>query len=53
MAQLDPGLRYGLLGWALTQLALRGVRTSAVAVVDGWQRRMLAEAGASSSEKLA
>lgn len=51
--RFDFQLRYGLLGWALTQLALRGVRLSAMAVVDGWQRRMLAEAGASSSQKLA
>ncbi|HEV2034976.1 MAG TPA: SRPBCC family protein [Candidatus Dormibacteraeota bacterium] len=42
--RFDFQLRYGLLGWALTQLVLPGVRKSAAAVVDGWQRRMLAEA---------
>ena len=42
--RFDFQLRFGLLDWALTQLVLPGVRKSAAAVVDGWQRRILAEA---------
>lgn len=46
--RFDFQLRYGPIGWALTQLALPGVRASAIAVVDGWRKRMLAEVGGSS-----
>jgi hypothetical protein len=43
--RFDFQLQYGVLGWALTQLAMPGIRRSAAAVVDGWQTRMLTDVG--------